>query len=140
MATRMTTLAYIEKEPFTYGNRPDAAIDPGASGEHPRLLPTIEMRAYEPPAAAANEPFPLAPSVAASIRPPAPVMPVALPSIVLALATAAAVLVGLALVGIVIAFAATLSAAAYVVLLGSAVYLLGVGITALIASPTFRFS
>lgn len=139
MASRMTTLDY-EEQPFN-PNRPDAEIDPGDSGEHPRLLPTIEMRAQEP--------FPLAPSVARTLddrtQPSLRAIPrdarvPALPGMFVGMAIAAAILLGLALFGINAAYANALSTGAYVFLLAASAWMLGAGISALIAAPTLRYN
>ena len=93
----MTTLLYGEQPEADVapGNRADAENDPGASGTHPRLLPTVELRAAEPVA----HPAPTYPEPSSWLAP----KPVALPSLMLGLAAIAAVFGGLALLAVMLA-------------------------------------
>lgn len=158
MATRMTTLLYGERPgaDVAPGNRADAEDDPGASGTHPRLLPTIEVRAVEVEAAAEpTAPAPLrAAELEAAAEPavPAPLptyprpdpwleapgplsAPSALPAMMLGLATAAAIFAGLAIWGVAFAWSQSLSRLGQLGLMALGGYLIAVGIAYLLPRP-----
>lgn len=102
-----------------------------ASGSH-ALLPTWEMRAYDPARDADTEP---------SVRGRrGRVTPVALPSMLVGLVVASAILSGLAFCAIAIAWAASLSGLAYLALMGFGGYCVAAGVATLIAAPTLRLS
>lgn len=136
----MTTLLYGEKPgaDVAPGNRADAEDDPGASGTHPRLLPTVEICAVVVERAAEPTVPPPSPS-----SPPSPTYPPPepwrerrspLPSMILGLVTVAAVFAGLAIWGVAFAWSQSLSRLAQLGLMAAGGYLVAIGIAYMLSA------
>jgi hypothetical protein len=142
MATRMTTLLYGEapEADVAPGNRADAADEPGASGAHPRLLPTVELRAVaatgDPtlPPPPPTQPVPSPWTMPPVALPSAP--PVALPSLVLGLVTVAAIFGGLAIWAGAFAWAGSMTRVGQLGLTALGGYLIAAGIAVLLSPPS----
>jgi hypothetical protein len=128
MATRMTTLLYGEKPEadIAPGNRADAEIDPGDSGTHPRLLPTVELKAAEP----VTRPTPTSPEPSPWVA----AKPVAFPSLELGLAAVAAIFGGLAMLASTLAWPMT--SLARIGLAGLGGYCIAIGIAIIMSVPS----